>query len=178
MQSKAYAQANPNRGRFRSFLLASLKNYLSDVWHRNHALKRGGEFQFVLFHHDVEAAEVLFANSSTDTSLDEEERYERRWAESLLACALTRLATDFAAEPKARLFHGLKPFLTGGHLVPDQAETAAQMEMPVETLRSHISRLRARHRALLREEVANTITSADDLDEEVRHIFGVLVVHT
>jgi hypothetical protein len=68
--------------------------------------------------------------------------------------ALERLSAEFANGPKTQLFNGLKPFLTGGMGLPSQEETAARLEMPVETLRSHLSRLRARHREVLREEVA------------------------
>jgi hypothetical protein len=68
--------------------------------------------------------------------------------------ALERLSVEYTDSPKAQLFHGLRPFLTGGTRLPSQEATAAWLEMPVETLRSHLSRLRARYREVLREEVA------------------------
>jgi hypothetical protein len=68
----------------------------------------------------------------------------------------------------------LKPFLTGGVGLPTQEEAAKQLDMPVETLRSHLSRLRARYRELLREEVASTIGAAEDVDEELRHLCRIL----
>ena len=81
---------------------------------------------------------------------------------------------EFASGKKAQLFNGLKPFLTGGVGLPNQTEVAAKLGMPIETLRSHLSRLRARYRELLREEVARTIAVADDVDEELRHLCRIL----
>jgi RNA polymerase sigma-70 factor (ECF subfamily) len=175
LRSKAYAQTDRNKGKFRSFLLASIKHYLSDASDRERALKRGGQFEFVLLDEELDAAEQFFASNSLAPSLDEDERYERRWAETLLARAMERLRVEFADGAKARLFAALKPFLTGGLGLPDQSATAAELGIPVETLRSHLSRLRARYRALLREEVASTIAVADDVEEELRHLFGLLL---
>jgi RNA polymerase sigma factor (sigma-70 family) len=175
LRSKAYAQTDRNKGKFRSFLLASIKHYLSDASDRERALKRGGQFEFVLLDEELDAAEQFFASHSLAPSLDEDERYERRWAETLLARALERLRVEFADGAKARLFAALKPFLTGGLGLPNQSATAAELGIPVETLRSHLSRLRTRYRVLLREEVASTIALADDVEEELHHLFGLLL---
>lgn len=175
LQSKAYAQTDPCKGKFRSFLLASLKHYLSDVRDREDALKRGGGYKFVFLDEEINAAETLYAGESSTANLDEEQAYERRWASMLLARALDRLKADFAAGAKGRIFEALQPFLTGGVGLPSQEETAARLEMPVETLRSHLSRLRARYRDFLREEVARTIALTDDVDEELRHLCQVLI---
>jgi RNA polymerase sigma factor (sigma-70 family) len=177
LQSKAYAQTDRNKGKFRSFLLASLKHYLSDVWDRERALKRGGNHEFVLLEDEMDAAETLYASESVAATLDEEQQYEKRWAATLVARALERLRTEFESGGKTELFRGLQPFLTGGTGLPSQEETAARLEMPIETLRSHLSRLRARYRELLREEVARTIAIADDVDEELRHLCGILIAH-
>ncbi len=99
---------------------------------------------------------------------------EQRWAAALVARALARVGAEFGNGPKAGLFKGLKPFLTGGVNLPSQEDLAAQLDMPVETLRSHLSRLRARYRQVLREEVARTIAIPDDVDEELRHLCRVL----
>ena len=175
LQSKAYAQTDRNKGKFRSFLLASLKHYLSDVWDRERALKRGGDHKFVLLDDEMDAAEMFYASESVAATLDEEQQYETRWAATLVARALERLRKEFENGRKAELFRGLQPFLSGGVGLPSQEATAARLEMPVETLRSHLSRLRARYRELLREEVARTIAIADDVDEELRHLCGILI---
>jgi hypothetical protein len=89
--------------------------------------------------------------------------------------ALERLRADFSGESKAKIFEELKPFVSGGTGLPRQEEAAELLAMPIDTLRSHLSRMRARYRALLREEVARTIGLADDVDEELHHLSQVLI---
>jgi RNA polymerase sigma factor (sigma-70 family) len=173
LETKAYAQADRQKGKFRTFMAASLKHYIANAWDRDRALKRGGDREFVLL--DMEAVETLYASEPAATMLDEEQHYEERWAAALVACALARLTAEFGEGPKARLFGELKPFLYGGVNLPSQEEIARRLEMPITTLRSHLSRLRARYGALLREEVARTIGSADDVDEELRHFRKILI---
>src|SRR5206468_10738373 len=153
LESKAYAKTDQTRGKFRSFLLASLKHYMADVWDRERALKRGGDRTFVLLEEEVEAVESLSMSESTVIPLHEEQQYEQRWAASLVSHALERVRREFGNASKERLFDGLKPFLSGGVGLPAHEEVAARLAMPVETLRSHLSRLRTRYRAFLREEV-------------------------
>jgi hypothetical protein len=88
---------------------------------------------------------------------------------------LERVRREFGNASKERLFDGLKPFLSGGVGLPAHEEVAARLAIPVETLRSHLSRLRTRYRAFLREEVARTIGPADDVDEELRYLRSVLI---
>ena len=174
LQTRAYAQTDRNKGKFRSFMLASLKHYMANTWDREHALKRGGGREFVLLEADMEAVESLFASAPTAAVLDEEQHYEERWAAALVACALARLGTEFGDGPKERLFGELKPFLCGGVGLPSQEEIARRLELPINTLRSHLSRLRVRYCELLRDEVARTIGRADDVDEELRHLRRLL----
>jgi RNA polymerase sigma factor (sigma-70 family) len=168
LQSKAYVQTNRRKGKFRSFLLASFKNYMTDAWDRARAVKRGGNFEFVLLEDDVEAAEELFTRVPPAVRLDEEQQYEQSWAAALVARVLERTQKEFDNEAKARLFDALKPFLTGGVGLPSQEEVARRLDISIDTLRSHLSRLRARYRGLLCEEVARTIDAPDDVDEELR----------
>lgn len=174
LQTKAYAHTDRNKGKFRSFMLASLKHYMANAWDREHALKRGGDRQFVFLEADMEAVENLYTSTSIAPNLSEEQHYDERWAATLVACALARLGAEFVQEPKARLFSELKPFLCGGVDLPSQEEIARRIEMPINTLRSHLSRLRARYAELLRDEVARTVGKADDVDEELRHFRRIL----
>ncbi len=174
LESRAYTKSDQARGKFRSFLLASLKHYLADVWDRERAIKRGGNCKFLLLEKEIEGAESMAANGSTAIALDEEQQYEQRWAASLVSHALERVRREFGSVSKKGLFEGLKPFLSGGIGLPAHEEVAARLGMPVETLRSHLSRLRARYRLFLREEVARTIGPADDVDEELRYLRSVL----
>jgi RNA polymerase sigma factor (sigma-70 family) len=177
LANKSYAQTDRNKGKFRSFLLASIKHYMADVWDRERAFKRGGDREFVLLDDEMDAAERLYASDSTATMLDEEQQYERRWAAALVTRALERLEAEFGGS-RALIFKELKPFLSGGVGLPSQEEIATKLDMPVETLRSHLSRLRARYRDMLREEVARTIAAKEDVDEELRHLRQVLSAAT
>lgn len=173
LKRKAYAQADPNKGKFRSFLLASLKNYMADVWDHEHAIKRGGQNEFVLLDDELHAAESSYGKHSPAV-LNEEQEYERRWAAALVSSAMNRLEAQYRDGTKARLFMELKRFITGGTGLPKQEDVAEKLGMPIDTLRSHLSRLRARYRELLREEVARTIAQTDDVDEELRHLRDIL----
>jgi RNA polymerase sigma factor (sigma-70 family) len=174
LKTKGYAQADRAKGKFRSFLLASLKHYMANVWDRDHAAKRGGDRGFVLLDSEVEAVEALHVSECETAALDEEQAYEERWANTLVACAIAHLSEEFSGEAKARLFEELKPFLCGGVGLPSQVEVAARLEIPIGTLRSHLLRLRMRYAELLRQEVARTIGSADDVDEELRRFRKIL----
>jgi len=174
LKNKAYLHAERAKGKFRSFLLASIKHFMANAWDHDHALKRGGDCEFVLLDTEVEAVEASHL-SEPMTFSDEEQAYQQRWARALVACALAHLSEEFPDGAKARLFSELKPFLCGGPEVPNQIEVAARLEMPVGTLRSHLLRLRVRYAELLREEVARTIGPADDVDEELRHFRQILI---
>jgi len=144
LQNKAYAQTDHNKGKFRSFMLVSLKHYMANEWDRERALKRGGDREFVFLEEEMEAAETLYASEPTALKLGEEQHYEQCWAAALVSCALTRLGAEFGDGPKARLFGELKPFLCGGMGLPNQEEIARRLEMPINTLRSHLSRVHTR----------------------------------
>jgi RNA polymerase sigma factor, sigma-70 family len=180
LKNKAYARTDRTKGKFRSFLLAALKNYMSDVWDRARALKRGGDYEFLLLDDEIDAVETLYSRETAALILSEEQQYERAWAAALVARALKQIQKDFnnpesvRGKRQASLFHALKPFLTGGVGLPSQEAVARQLHMPIDTLRSHLARMRSRYREFLREEVARTIGSADDVDEELRHLRSIL----
>ena len=174
LQKKGYLQADRRKGKFRTFLLSSFKHYMANIWDHEHALKRGGNLQFVVLEEEMEAAENLYQREA-GLILDEEQNYEHCWAATLITTALTRLGREFREEAKMRLFTELRPFLCGGANLPNQQEIAERLGMPVNTLRSHLSRLRARYGEVLREEVARTIGKADDVDEELRHFRKLLI---
>jgi RNA polymerase sigma-70 factor (ECF subfamily) len=173
LQSKAYARSDPTKGKFRSFVLASLKNYMADAWDKTRAIKRGGDYEFVLLDDGIDEVEKLYSRETAAMALTEEQQYERNWAATLVARALERIRMEFNG-PKARVFAALKPFLTGGVGLPSHDLVAKQLDMPIETLRSHLSRLRTRYREFVREEVTRTIGPADDVDEELRHLRAIL----
>jgi RNA polymerase sigma factor (sigma-70 family) len=176
IETKAYARADKEQGKFRTFLLVVLKRYLSDVYDHDHRLKRGGDQHFVFVDKDIAAAEALYQNSATNSDVTDEERcFDWDWAEALVARGLKALRSEYAVGAKTRIFGELQPFLTGGQKLPTQQEAATRLNVPIETLRSHISRLRTRYRELLRGEIARTVSDEAEVDEELRYLCQLLI---
>ena len=173
LETDALSKVDPARGRFRTFLLAALKNFLVNAHERRTALKRGGAVEFLPL--DGVLAETEAAVQLDEEIAGEEDRqFEERWATALVARALAQLRADLAAEGKERLYDELQVFVTGAGALPDQAETAARLGIPFATLRTHIRRLRERYRDVLRAEVARTVATPADVDDELRHLCAVL----
>ena len=172
IESRAYARADPEKGRFRSFLLGALKHFVAHERSHNRAQKRGGGM--ILGHLDTaaiaEADALLGAHGRSAERI-----YEREWAETLLQQAFTRLAEECALAGKEDLFAQLNSHLSAGSegAVP-YAELSLQLGRPIATLRSDVARLRSRYRAILREEVGGTVAEPRDVDAELRHLCEVL----
>jgi RNA polymerase sigma factor (sigma-70 family) len=174
LEHKVYARANRQKGRFRSFLLASLKNFLADAADRERTLKRGGA-QILLPLHEEQAreAESLFQTHSGMSNGDR--LFDRSWAEALVAAALERLSADYKREAREQLFHALRMFIAGGaEPLPTYAELTDRLGVTESTLRSHVTRLRARYREALRTEVRRTVDSEKQVDQELRELLHVL----
>jgi RNA polymerase sigma factor (sigma-70 family) len=174
LEHKVYARANRQKGRFRSFLLASLKNFLADAADRERTLKRGGA-QILLPLHEEQAreAESLFQTHSGMSNGDR--LFDRSWAEALVAAALDRLSADYKREAKEQLFNELRMFIAGGaEPPPTYAELTDRLGVTESTLRSHVTRLRARYREALRTEVRRTVDSEKQVDQELRDLLHVL----
>ena len=172
IEHKIYARVNRQKGRFRSFLLASLKNFLADASDRERTLKRGGGQDFLPLHEDqIKEAESLF-QSHTGT---EDQIFDRSWAEALVAVGLEQVWADYKEESKEKLFNELRIFLTrGAEPPPTYAELAARLDVGESTLRSHVTRLRARYREALRAEVRRTVDTEAEVNEELRELLHVL----
>jgi RNA polymerase sigma factor (sigma-70 family) len=174
LEHKVYARANRQKGRFRSFLLASLKNFLADAADREQTLKRGGAQIFLPLHEEqAQEAEALFQTHSGISN--EDWLFDRSWAEALVATALDRLSADYRREAKEQLFKELRIFIAGGaEPPPTYAELTDRLGITESTLRSHVTRLRARYREALRTEVRRTVDSEKQVDEELRELLHVL----
>ena len=174
LEHKVYARVDRRKGRFRSFLLASLKNFLADAADRERTLKRGGAQIFLPLHEEqAQEAESLF---QTHSGMSNEDRlFDRGWAEALVAAALERLLADYKREAKEQLFNELRIFIAGGaEPPPTYAELTDRLGITESTLRSHVTRLRARYREALRTEVRRTVDSEKQVDQELRELLHVL----
>lgn len=161
--------ADPARGKFRSYLLGALKHFLANEWHHANAQKRGGGHQAVEW--DALDAEARYALEPAG-SADADALYDRRWALELLDRAMATLRAEFAAKDDAAVFDALKATLTGTE--PPRGALAAQLAMSEGALKVAIHRLRQRYREVLRAQIAETVDSPAEVDEEMRHLVRVL----
>ena len=177
IEHEIYARADREKGRFRSFLLASLKNFLADAYSYAHRVKRGGAEEFLpLDEGRAEAAESLFqTHFANKEPTNEDTLFERSWAEALIGAGLERLSAEYERDGKQSLFQQLRIFLTGSaEPLPTYDQLAGRMGLPASTLRSHVTRLRMRYRELLRAEVRQTVGSEAEVDGELHELFRVL----
>jgi len=174
IEHKAYARADRQKGRFRSFLLASVKNFLADAVDRQRTLKRGGAQNFLPLHEEhAEEAESLFQTHSGTSN--EDWLFDRSWAETLVAAGLERLSADYKRQGKEQLLNELRVFVTGSaEPPPTYAELAHRLRTTESTLRSQVTRLRARYREALRAEVRRTVATETQVDEELHELLHVL----
>jgi RNA polymerase sigma-70 factor (ECF subfamily) len=177
IEHKIYTRVDPEKGKFRSFLLASLKNFLADTYDHEQTLKRGGGRDFLpLREEQAEEAESLFQTHFAAGEPNGEDRiFERSWAEALVAAGLDHLARAYRADGKEKLFEELKIFLTGSaDPLPSYADLAARLGTLASTLRSHVTRLRTQYREALRAEVRRTVDTDAEVDGELRELLRVL----
>lgn len=178
IERKIYMRTDSEKGKFRSFLLASLKNFLADARDREQTLKRGGGQEFVpLDNAQTEVAESMFHthSGSAKGAVGEDRLFERSWADTLVAAVFDRLAEAYKAEGKENVFKEFQNFLTiGSAPLPSYAELALRLGIVESTLRSQVTRLRARYRELLRAEVRRTVDTDADVEGELRELLRVL----
>ena len=162
---------DPSLGRFRVFLKTSVKHFLSKERDKAQTWKRGGQAEIVSL--DLEDGEGRYRHEPVDR-LTPEEIYERRWALTILDRALDRLRGELVEADRASEFDALKGFLTGEEPRQPYREVAASLSMTEAAVKMSVHRLRQRFGALLRQEIAETVARPDDVDDEVRHLLGVI----
>lgn len=162
---------DPKRGKFRSFLLASIKHFLSNERDRARAQKRGGRRPVLSL--DFENAESRYRLEPADT-MTPERLFERRWALTLLDQVIKRLEQEFTDAGKSDLFAGLKPFLTSAPDGPSQREVANELGISEGAVKAAAHRLRQRYRNVLREEISQTVAGPDDVAEELNELFDAV----
>lgn len=170
LEKNYVAQADRERGRFRTFLLAALAHFLADEWDKTRRVKRGGGQGSISF--DAASAEERYVLEPVDY-LDASRLYERRWVTTLFDKVLARLEQEFRDGAKTELFDQLK----GSLLAEDDssyAEKGALLGMKEDAVKQAVHRMRRRYRELFREEIAQTVASVNDVEDELKHIFAVL----
>lgn len=165
-----FAKADPQRGRFRAFLLASLRNFLSDAWDKRRALKRGGGLRTISFEELgswEQEVEDLPGNPPPEIV------YDRNWACSILRHTCRQLRDEYASAGRADRFDALEQFLSADTSERTYAELSGHLGLGEAALRSEVHRLRQRFRALLRREVAHTVATTEEIDGEIRYLMQV-----
>ncbi len=165
------ARADRHKGKFRTFLLHALTQFLLDQRERANALRRGGGQVFISL--DEEAPEDRY-RLEVPYELTPEKLFERRWAQTVLERAVDRLRNEFVAKDKVKDYEVLKSFEPGEQGALSYEEAAVQLGVSQSAVKSMIHRLRQRHGELVREEIAHTVPTAAEIDEELRYLVAVL----
>lgn len=171
LEKKYIERADPERGRFRTFLLACLKNFLANEWDRAQTVKRGAAHKIISWDEHVAENHVI---SEPTTEVSPEDAFEKRWAGMLLEQVLVRLREEFAAAGKIEAFDPLKKFLWGADSSVSYAELSAQLSLSEGAARVAVHRFRQRYREILRKEVTDTVADPKDVDDELRHLIAVI----
>jgi RNA polymerase sigma-70 factor (ECF subfamily) len=164
------ANVDRQKGRFRAFLLASLKHFLSDQRDRAHAQKRGGGRAIVSL--DGLDAEARYRLEPAQ-HLTPEKMFEKQWALALLEHVLSRLHDEMAAEGKSELFEALKDILTGARSLT-YATIGSKLKMTEGAVKIAAHRMRRRYRDLLREEISQTVATPDEIGDEISYLMSCL----
>jgi len=160
-----------NKGRFRTFLLTALDHFLANEWRREHARKRGGGRTFVSLDDTLGEDRYRLEPAHDETP---ERLFERRWALTLLDQAMNRLGDECAASGKTTFFDAVKPLLGGDRADLPRTALAARLALTENALNLSLLRLRRRYGELIREEIAGTVASAQDVEEELRYLIEAI----
>ena len=169
LEHNALVAVHPDKGRFRSFLIASLNHFLANDWKHSQRQKRGGGHAH--FSLDEETAEGRYRQEPADHSTPEKV-FERRWAETLLQGVLDRLRFEW--EGASCHFTDLKPFLIDGREAAPFAEAATRLGVTEASLKWAVHKLRKRYAEIFQEEIAHTVSRPEEIEDEIRHLFAVM----
>jgi len=163
--------ADRQRGRFRSFLLTSVKHFLANEWDKERALKRGGGQMPISI--DATEAERWYVPAVID-DVTPETLFDRRWALALLDRVITRLRAEYVSAGKGEQFATLEVFLNHDSDDTRYEQVAGQMGISAGALRMSVHRMRRKYRALLRAEISETVSTPEEIDEEIRFLVSSL----
>lgn len=171
LKKNFWARADPQKGRFRSFLLTALRHFLADERDRVRTAKRGGGVSFISF--DEQGSEERFLEGASQ-NLSGEQQFDRQWAATVLEQARARLRQECVASGKSGLYDRVSLVDGGNESVLPHAAIAQEVGMSVSAVKSAISRLRARYGELVRQEVAHTVSNPAEIEAEIRHLLSVI----
>lgn len=171
VEGQLLTRVSAERGRFRSYLLGALQNFLANEQRRQRTLKRGGRETMVSI--DEMQAEERFALEPAD-ELTPETQFERSWAFALLEHVCVRLRTDYEGAGRAVLFEGLEPYLAGKEQLAGYAELGRTLAMSESAVAVAIHRMRRRYGELLREEIAHTVATPEEVEDEIAYLLRVV----
>jgi len=175
LEGNLLKRADPSRGRFRSLLLKALQNFLLDDLDKKRARKRGGHVQFVSWDDWMaEAPSQLMVSAHALESWPAERLFDLRWAATVVEQAVRRLREECESQGKLRVFEALRPCLGAEREDVSYAMLSQTLAVPEATVKRLVHRLRQRYRQLLRAEVAETVADPAEIDDEIRHLCGVL----
>ncbi|MDB6025246.1 MAG: hypothetical protein JWM68_1469 [Verrucomicrobiales bacterium] len=168
---QAFQSVDPQKGRFRSFLLAALSNFLNDERDKQQTWKRGGRQTFVSL--DEERPEEAYRREPVDSATPEK-YFERSWAAMLVRRVLDQLRQEYESRGKVAVFAGLQPLLTDDSAGGDYDRLAKQLGMEVGAIKVSLHRMRRRFGELLRREVAHTVSRPEEVEEEIRQLLAAI----
>jgi RNA polymerase sigma factor (sigma-70 family) len=171
LEKQHLMKASRERGRFRSFLMTSVENFLRNEFERAQAQKRGGGRQLISL--NEQDAEARYLCEPSDES-DPAKTFEQRWASTLLNTVLSRLQDEFGASGRADLFEALQAHLWCETESTPYSELAGRFGLTLANVKTTALRLRQRYRELLREEIAHTVALPSEIDDEIRHLMKVV----
>jgi len=170
-QRHAFDKIVPGHTKFRSFLLAAMNHFLSDDYHRRHAQKRGGHKEILSIDGEGSTEHHLLEPRHSETP---DKLFERRWAVALIDAALKQLQSEFVAAGKADLFEHLRTCLLEKEESGNYAAVAGRLGMSEEAVKKAAQRMRARYQQAVREKIAETVTTASEIEEELAHLRSVI----
>lgn len=171
LQSHGLAQAQRERGKFRSFLLASVSNFLANEWDRSHAQKRGGGDATLSL--DFETGEARYCHKLCN-ELTPEVLFEKQWALTVLDGVLAELRRDYARKGQVAQFDRLRFFLTGDQRRGDYHQLVTELDMSEPAVRTAVHRLRRRYAELIRDTIAATVADSEEVEGEIRFLLAAL----
>ena len=174
LDSDRLSRATPERGRFRGYLVASMRSFLAHDWEKSRARKRGGDFTFLAL--DSEHADERFRNETVDPGLTPEQAFDRAWALEVIDRVLSTVGAEFVSNGREELFIRLRTFVWGDTDEVSHESVAAELGMTAGAVRIAVHRLRQKVREQLRVEVSATLVDTNETDSELNHLLGALHV--